>query len=415
MWIDVAARTVILFTVVAVGCGKRTQDAPAAPAQPPGTPEPSAPVDPATAPGTVGKPPANSTVGELGVAHIVVRPGAGDARVERFDRVSVHYSTWLTGGSLYFSTATRRAPTSFDLPQVSPGLRAGMLGMRKGEVRHLWIGADVARANERSPKGPVLTRVEVLAIAKGEPPLPAPPDVAAAPADALELPGGVRYLVLAPPTGEYSPERHDRITVRMTSWDTSGKMFESSARHGGSDAMVAGQAPPGVTYALAQMKAGEKRRVWVPLEVVRQRPSQHKKPLVYEVELLEVVDMPDPPDPPKQLTPPKRGVQRTESGIVYKVLKKGRGTRKAPLPKTKVALRMSGWTSDGTLIASTVMNDRPYKARVRTMIGGFKEIVPQMVIGEKRRLWIPAKLAFEGMPAKPQGDVIYDIEVVAIH
>lgn len=411
---EACGRAVFVVALLAGGCG-RPDGADPKPTQAEAPPSAAATPRPGGPPGEVGKPPGTAEIRPSGVAVVILKPGSGELEIGEFDRISVNYSTWLEGGKLYFSTNTRRAPTNFDMPQMSPGLRDGMVGMRKGEVRRLWIPAALARANERSPRGPVLTEIEVLAIAKGTPPVPAPPDVAEAPADAEQLPTGVRYRVLAPPTGNFMPDIHDRVTVRMTSWDSSGKMLESSTRHGGTDAMVAGQAPPGVALVLAEMKTGEKRRIWVPLEVARQRPSQHTLPLVYDLELVEVVDMPEPPDAPKQLTPPKRGVKRTESGIAYKVLKKGRGKLKPPLPKTKVALLLSGWTTEGTLIASTVMNDRAYVARVRSMIPAFKEIVPTMVIGEKRRLWIPAELAFKGQPGKPQGDVIYDIEVAGIH
>ena len=40
-----------------------------------------------------------------------------------------------------------------------------------------------------------------------------------------------------------------------------------------------------------------------------------------------------------------------------------------------------------------------------------------MVIGEKKRLWVPAILAYalDNQPGKPKGNVIFDIELVAIY
>src|SRR4029079_11395559 len=37
-----------------------------------------------------------------------------------------------------------------------------------------------------------------------------------------------------------------------------------------------------------------------------------------------------------------------------------------------------------------------------------------MVEGEKRRFWIPAKLAYEGVPGRPQGMLVFDIELIRI-
>ncbi len=35
-----------------------------------------------------------------------------------------------------------------------------------------------------------------------------------------------------------------------------------------------------------------------------------------------------------------------------------------------------------------------------------------MVRGEKRKFWIPAKLAYEGIPGRPQGMLVFDIELL---
>ena len=37
-----------------------------------------------------------------------------------------------------------------------------------------------------------------------------------------------------------------------------------------------------------------------------------------------------------------------------------------------------------------------------------------MVEGEKRRFWIPKKLAYRGAPGKPEGMLVFDIELVEI-
>ena len=37
-----------------------------------------------------------------------------------------------------------------------------------------------------------------------------------------------------------------------------------------------------------------------------------------------------------------------------------------------------------------------------------------MVEGEKRRFWIPARLAYDGVPGRPQGMLVFDIELIKI-
>jgi len=37
-----------------------------------------------------------------------------------------------------------------------------------------------------------------------------------------------------------------------------------------------------------------------------------------------------------------------------------------------------------------------------------------MVEGEKRRFWIPSRLAYDGQPGMPQGTLVFDIELLKI-
>src|SRR5215470_19778108 len=60
--------------------------------------------------------------------------------------------------------------------------------------------------------------------------IPAPPDVAAPPADAEKSPSGLATKRLRAGTGTEHPEEQDSVTVRYTGWTTDGKMFDTSTR-----------------------------------------------------------------------------------------------------------------------------------------------------------------------------------------
>src|SRR5262245_15015075 len=62
--------------------------------------------------------------------------------------------------------------------------------------------------------------------------VPAPPDVAAPPADATKTASGLATKVLAKASGTDHPTKDDLVTVHYTGWTTDGKMFDSSVGKG---------------------------------------------------------------------------------------------------------------------------------------------------------------------------------------
>jgi peptidylprolyl isomerase len=49
-----------------------------------------------------------------------------------------------------------------------------------------------------------------------------------------------------------------------------------------------------------------------------------------------------------------------------------------------------------------------------SVISGLVEGLQLMVVGEKRRFWIPEKLAYNGQPGHPQGTLVFDVELVEV-
>ena len=120
------------------------------------------------------------------------------------------------------------------------------------------------------------------------------------------------------------------------------------------------------------------------------------------------------PAPPDVAKPPK-DAKKTASGLVTKVLEKGSGT-KPPEPQDKVRVEYTGWTTDGKMFDSSVVRGQPATFGVGQVIKGWTEGLQLMVEGEKRRMWIPAKLAYgeHPRPGAPKGELVFDVKLLDI-
>ena len=121
--------------------------------------------------------------------------------------------------------------------------------------------------------------------------------------------------------------------------------------------------------------------------------------------------IPVPPDVAK--APADASV--TASGIASKVLTPGTGTTH-PTGTSNVTVHYSGWTTDGKMFDSSVARGTPATFPLNQVIMGWTEGVQLMVVGEKRRFWIPGSLAYDNSarPGAPKGMLVFDIELLAI-
>lgn len=122
--------------------------------------------------------------------------------------------------------------------------------------------------------------------------------------------------------------------------------------------------------------------------------------------------IPAPPDVAKAPADAKA----TASGLVTKILTPGKG-KDHPAATDRVKVDYTGWTTDGKMFDSSVARGTPTTFGVGEVIPGWTEALKLMVTGEKRRLWIPAKLAYGEHPqmgGAPSGDLVFDVELLDI-
>lgn len=106
---------------------------------------------------------------------------------------------------------------------------------------------------------------------------------------------------------------------------------------------------------------------------------------------------------------------KTASGLASKVLTPGVG-KDHPAATDKVKVHYTGWTKDGQMFDSSVTRGEPITFPLNGVIAGWTEGVQLMVVGEKRRFWIPAALAYgdHARNGAPSGDLVFDVELLDV-
>lgn len=122
---------------------------------------------------------------------------------------------------------------------------------------------------------------------------------------------------------------------------------------------------------------------------------------------------PTPVPAPADVAKPPADAPKTTSGLATKVLKPGAG-KQHPAPADLVTVHYTGWTTDGKMFDSSLSNSEPVRFPVNRVIKGWGEGVQLMTKGEKRRLWIPQELAYNGTAGRPAGMLVFDIELIEI-
>ena len=116
---------------------------------------------------------------------------------------------------------------------------------------------------------------------------------------------------------------------------------------------------------------------------------------------------------PADVAAPPADAKKTKSGLASKVLQPGSGDER-PKAADIVEVHYTGWTTDGEMFDSSVTRGEPAKFPLNRVIAGWTEGLQLMVQGEKRRLWIPEELAYKGRPGRPQGMLVFDVELLKI-
>ena len=238
---------------------------------------------------------------------------------------------------------------------------------------------------------------------------PVPPaDLATPPADAQRGANGLVTKQLTAGSGTEKPVADSILRLRYTVWKSDGTLVQHVAEP--ASVMLGVQKMlPGWGEGAQQMVAGETRRIWVPAALGGGKLKDGEM-LIFDTTLLEIIES---PTTPADVAAPPADAQVTESGLAYKILRAGSGTVR-PKRRDTVEVHYSGWTTDGRMFDSSILRGQTAMFPLEGVIKGWTEGLQLMVEGEKTRFWIPSNLAYGRDKTKPQGMLVFDIELVKI-
>lgn len=234
-------------------------------------------------------------------------------------------------------------------------------------------------------------------------------DFTTAPADAVTTESGITWQLLTPGTGKRQAANEDIVAVHFNGYSPDGQLLYGSYDLGKPLIVGVWAAFPGWQETLLQMVSGEKRRIWLPENLV----AKDRGPKGASIFDLELVAIKRTPEAPESLETPPADAQRTPSGASTKQVSAGTG-EEFPGPDSTVLLHYVGWTEDGKIFDSSHHRGRPTAFPLSEIMPAFAEAVQLMVAGEKRRVWIPGPVAGGNWVGSPKGDLVFEVQLLQI-
>ena len=112
----------------------------------------------------------------------------------------------------------------------------------------------------------------------------------------------------------------------------------------------------------------------------------------------------------------QKSVLHTDSGILYRVLTTGSGTK--PGPNDTVVVHYSGTLPDGQEFDSSYKRGQPATFSLGGIIAGWKEVLQLMPEGAKWEVVIPPELGYGNVGAGgligPNQTLVFDIELIEV-
>ena len=155
------------------------------------------------------------------------------------------------------------------------------------------------------------------------------------------------------------------------------------------------------------IRLGEEAKNWSAVEAFRGFTGEREARIAQMKETQEA-----------ELKKISEGFDRTDSGLLYKIIQKGSG-KKAEKGKT-VSVHYKGALTDGTEFDSSYKRKQPidFHLGVGQVISGWDEGIQLLQVGDKARFVIPSHLAYgergAGGVIPPNATLIFDVELMDV-
>ncbi len=372
-----------------------------------------------------------------GLVYSVLQQGDGSASPAFGDRVKVHYSGWLTNGTLFDSSRQRGEPAEFAVGRVIEGWNEALSLMSPGSRLKLTIPPNLAYGEEGPSSIPanstLIFDVELLAVtARTLPFRPWTGELAktltcsgtncTAPGEngealtAGQHDHGVKYCVLREGTGT-SCAGADAVSLAFAMYGEDNKPILSSAMEGAPLLGNPAQMPlPFLGGAVALARKGTIMNIQVPYAQMTRLAGmpgvEEGKTYLWQIEILSSMSF----NKPEFILPPEEELTTTASGLKYKVVREGAGTK--PTAANEVVAHYAGWLTDGTPFDNSYDRGQPSTFPLSRVIPGWTEGLQLMAPGAMVIFVIPSDLGYGpgGSPPKIPGGatLVFAVELVDV-
>ena len=351
-----------------------------------------------------------------GLKYCSLRDGFG-AKPKNGDKVTVHYSGWLTDGTLFDSSRKRGQPFAFTPGQgrVIKGWEEAALLMPQGAKYKFTIPPDLGYGARGAggtipPNATLVFEIEMLSFVS-MPEFKEPVKEAQKTTES-----GIVWETLKASEGAV-PKPGELVELRYAFWSPSRNLLDCSEMSNQTLKGVIGRLPVKFMDEMALLvPVGARVRCEVPAALGIQRPMPGVKEGARTVWEIEVVSAkPAPPVPEFALSDPAKLV-KTASGLQYEVIREGTGTK--PKPTSRVTVHYAGWLTDGTMFDNSFERGEPTTFGVGQVIRGWTEGLQLMKEGAVYKFTIPGDLAYgqrgSGDKIPPNATLVFHVELIEV-